>query len=138
MHFIFNNNYIFFVSVTLVTLPYLNNAQLCIVIKTMNMGIFDFLTGKKVDYKELKEKGAIVIDVRSPGEFQGGNVNGSKNIPLDSIEKRAEEIIKMNKPIVLCCASGNRSGMATRFLSSKGVECYNGGSWTDVQWNWID
>lgn len=102
------------------------------------MGLLDFLTGNKIDYKELKDRGAIVIDVRTPGEFNAGNVRDSKNIPLDTIEKRADEIAKWNKPVVLCCASGNRSGMANRFLKSKGVESYNGGSWTDVQWNWID
>jgi rhodanese-related sulfurtransferase len=39
----------------------------------------------------------------------------------------------MKKPIVLCCASGNRSGQAAYFLQQQGVEeCYNGGSWLDV------
>jgi rhodanese-related sulfurtransferase len=38
----------------------------------------------------------------------------------------------LNAPLILCCASGNRSGQAQHFLSELGIECYNGGSWLDV------
>ncbi len=73
-----------------------------------------------------------IIDVRSPGEFMGGHVNGSVNIPLQEIAERLDEIKKMKQPIVLCCASGMRSGSATEFLQKNGVECSNGGSWLNV------
>jgi rhodanese-related sulfurtransferase len=40
----------------------------------------------------------------------------------------------MDRPIVLCCASGNRSGQAERFLRQQGLDnVYNGGSWADVE-----
>ncbi|MDH5397622.1 MAG: rhodanese-like domain-containing protein [Cyclobacteriaceae bacterium] len=100
------------------------------------MGILDLLLGKKLDYADLKAQGAVIVDVRSRGEFMGGHVVDSKNIPLDEISKRAEEIKKWNKPVVLCCASGNRSGSAKHILESKGVDAHNGGSWTNVQYNW--
>ncbi len=70
-----------------------------------------------------------IIDVRTPSEFNGGNVVGSVNIPLSDIEKKVVEITKMTKPIYLCCASGARSGSATFFLKSQGVDCNNVGSW---------
>lgn len=73
-----------------------------------------------------------IIDVRTPGEFIGGNVAGSINIPLQEIQNRTDEIKAMQQPIVLCCASGMRSGQATIYLKSLGVDCVNGGSWLDV------
>jgi rhodanese-related sulfurtransferase len=73
-----------------------------------------------------------IIDVRNHGEFFGGHVAGSKNIPLPEIPTRIQEFKEMQQPIILCCASGNRSGQATQFLKSHGIECENGGSWLDV------
>lgn len=75
-----------------------------------------------------------VIDVRTPAEFMGGNVAGSINIPLHEIQRRVNEIKQIRQPIVLCCASGNRSGQATAFLRSNGIDCENGGSWSDVNY----
>lgn len=75
-----------------------------------------------------------IIDVRSRGEFAGGHVAGSINIPLQEISERVEELRAMQQPIVLCCASGNRSGQATHYLKSCGIECENGGSWMDVNY----
>jgi phage shock protein E len=79
-----------------------------------------------------KIKCMTIIDVRSSGEFMGGHVAGSINIPLQEITSKIEEFRSMKQPIVLCCASGNRSGQATQFLKSHGIECENGGSWLDV------
>lgn len=75
-----------------------------------------------------------IIDVRTPGEFMGGNVSGSVNIPLQEIVSRLDEIKSMPQPIILCCASGNRSGQATAFLRGNGIDCENGGSWMDVNY----
>jgi rhodanese-related sulfurtransferase len=73
-----------------------------------------------------------IIDVRTPGEFMGGHVAGSINIPLQEIQNRANEIKALSQPIVLCCARGMRSGQATVYLKSLGVDCENGGSWLDI------
>jgi len=78
------------------------------------------------------ESNATIIDVRSPGEFMGGHVAGSINIPLGEVPARVDEIRNMKQPLILCCASGNRSGQATQFLKQHGVDCTNGGSWLDV------
>lgn len=80
----------------------------------------------------IKEKKGTVVDVRTPGEFMGGNVAGSINIPLQEITEKLAEIKELNMPLVLCCASGGRSGQAHHYLSQQGIECYNGGSWFDV------
>jgi phage shock protein E len=73
-----------------------------------------------------------IVDVRTPGEFMGGHVAGSINIPLNEIPQRVSELKSMKQPIVLCCASGGRSGQATAFLQQHGINCENGGSWLDV------
>ncbi len=73
-----------------------------------------------------------IVDVRTPGEFIGGNVAGSINIPIQEIDKRIEEIKKLPQPIVLCCASGYRSMKATTYLKSIGIDCEDGGSWLHV------
>ncbi len=77
-------------------------------------------------------KAKTVIDVRTVSEFMGGNVVGSINIPLGEITSRLDEIKQMEQPILLCCASGGRSGQATMFLKQHGIDCVNGGSWLDV------
>ena len=99
------------------------------------MGILDMLFGSSVDQSKVKEKldnGAIIIDVRTPGEFQGGHVSGSRNIPLNEIAQKTKQIKSLKKPVVLCCASGNRSGQATEHLQKAGVDCINGGGWKQV------
>jgi rhodanese-related sulfurtransferase len=76
-----------------------------------------------------------IIDVRSYGEYMGGHVAGSKNIPLQDVPNHLEEFKAMEQPIILCCASGNRSGQATNFLRGNGIVCENGGSWMDVNFS---
>lgn len=98
------------------------------------MGILGSLLGRgsNTAARELIENGAVIIDVRTPGEFNGGHVAGSKNIPLNEIQKRENEIMKLKKPVVFCCASGGRSGQATSYFKSKGLQCENGGGWMQV------
>lgn len=75
-----------------------------------------------------------IIDVRTPGEFMGGHVAGSINIPLQELQARLDEVKTLPQPILLCCASGNRSGQAMMFLRSLGIDCENGGSWLNVNY----
>ncbi len=96
------------------------------------MGLLKTLFGKGPDIAALLAEGAIVVDVRSKQEFDSGHVKGSLNIPLDLIRQNKDQLEKKKKPIILCCASGMRSGSATSILKKKGVECYNGGSWQKV------
>ena len=79
---------------------------------------------------ELKKNGATLVDVRSAAEFAGGNAPGTINIPLQDLGSRFGEIPK-SAPVVLCCASGTRSGMAKLMLKKKGYSnVYNIGAWS--------
>ena len=80
---------------------------------------------------ELKIKGAILIDVRSPGEFAAQSAPNSLNIPLTELGQRLQEIPR-NVPVIVACASGTRSGMAKMLLKKNGFsEVYNLGAWTN-------
>lgn len=99
------------------------------------MGLLDLLGfGKKRRQAmiEALKNGAVIVDVRSRGEFMGGHVDGAKNIPLDTIEAKMGELKASGKPVVFCCASGMRSGMATSQAKSAGLEAYNGGGWMSL------
>jgi rhodanese-related sulfurtransferase len=96
------------------------------------MSFFSKLFGiKPVDYKEWVKNGAMIIDVRSVGEFKSGHIKGSVNIPLPEITSSLSKIPK-NKVIIACCASGMRSGAAKGILKSKGYDVHNGGSWASL------
>lgn len=97
------------------------------------MGLLDKIFGNKsTDIAKFITKGAVAIDIRTSSEFQSGNINGSKNYPLQSLAANIDQIKKINKPLILCCASGIRSGRAKSILQKHGLECMNGGSWTQV------
>ena len=99
------------------------------------MGLLDFFGfgNKSNSNQEFKDKGAIVIDVRSQGEFAEGHIKGAKNIPLNEIGSKINDIKKLNKPVIACCASGMRSSQATSILKQNGVEAINGGGWQSLQ-----
>lgn len=88
--------------------------------------------GPKTDFAELAKQGAVILDVRSPGEFASGHIRGSINLPLDQLGSKLSKLSK-DKPIITCCASGMRSASAKSFLKSKGfTQVYNGGGWTSL------
>src|SRR5688500_16365359 len=94
---------------------------------------FKNLFKQPADVATLVREGAVIVDVRTQQEFQGGHIAGSKNIPLDTVKKELEKLKKINKPIVTVCRSGNRSAVARSILSSAGIKAYNGGPWTDLK-----
>lgn len=97
------------------------------------MGFLSFLGFGNNKIKDALRKGAVVIDVRTPQEFDSGKVPDSINIPLDRIAANPERIKNMNRPVIFCCASGARSGNATSIMKQKGLkEVYNGGSWYSI------
>jgi rhodanese-related sulfurtransferase len=80
---------------------------------------------------ELKKSGATLVDVRSAAEFASGSAPGTINIPLQELGGRLHEIPK-SAPVVLCCASGTRSGMAKMMLKKHGYErVFNIGTWSN-------
>ena len=84
--------------------------------------------GPSVDLGAIIEKGATIVDVRTPGEYAGGHIKGSVNIPLANLGSQMAKL-KKDKPVITCCASGMRSGSAKSMLQSNGCEVYNAGSW---------
>ena len=84
----------------------------------------------------MENQKVTIVDVRTPGEFMGGCVSGSINIPLQEIEERMDEIKALPQPLILCCASGARSGQAANYLNSCGIECENGGGWMEVNYKY--
>ncbi len=89
------------------------------------------LFGKKTDLKPIIENGAIILDVRTVEEYRTGHIKGSVNMPLNALN--LEVVRKYNKPVVTCCASGMRSGVAANQLKAAGIETYNGGAWESIE-----
>lgn len=82
---------------------------------------------------ELIKKGAIIIDVRSTNEFNEGSNPHSINIPLDQISEQKFSNFNKDSSIVLCCASGMRSGVAANLVKNFGFkEVINAGPWTNT------
>lgn len=89
--------------------------------------------GPKVDYAQLAQDGAIILDVRSKGEYVSGHIKGSINIPLDTLSNNLGKL-KKDKAIITCCASGLRSASAKSILKSNGFTVVlNGGGWMSLQ-----
>ncbi|MGX1809224.1 FAD-dependent oxidoreductase [Nocardia sp. NPDC055321] len=67
--------------------------------------------------------GAQLVDVRSPGEYEGGSIPGARNIPLDELRERADEIPA--GPVLAFCQVGQRGNSATRLLTQLGRDAMN-------------
>ena len=72
------------------------------------------------DARVLVENGALLVDVRSEGEYADGGIEGSINIPIQELASRMDELGDKNHEIVVYCQSGGRSAMAKRLLESNG------------------
>ena len=98
--------------------------------------IFFFLKKRFFDstnYKDMLEKNGIIVDVRSEAEFLTGHIENSINIPLGELPSQLNQLSDKNQPIITCCASGMRSGMAKQILSVKGyANVVNGGGWSSL------
>jgi phage shock protein E len=89
------------------------------------------LFGPGMDYKQMIQNGAIVIDVRSPQEFKSGHAQGSKNIPLGNLSSKVSEL--KGKEVILVCLSGGRAGQAKNILTQAGIKAHNAGPWQKVR-----
>ena len=98
------------------------------------MNIFKelFVGSAPVDLEKIVKEGAFLVDVRTPGEFAGGHVNGSVNIPLDTVVSQLSKF-KNKENIIVFCQSGGRSGQAKIILEQNGfTNVVNGGTWNNV------
>lgn len=87
------------------------------------MGFFDFLrqpdiNKRVVEYRDAK--GAILLDVRTPQEYREGHIPGSKNVPLQTIDKISSVADNVNIPLFVYCYSGARSRQAVAMLQHMG------------------
>ncbi len=64
--------------------------------------------------------GALVVDVRSRGEFEGGHYDGAINLPVDTLAKQTKRIGALDRPVIVYCASGGRSSQAAAILRGAG------------------
>lgn len=97
------------------------------------LSIFKKLFPSPIDFKEVLSGGALIIDVRTKGEFSGGHIKGSINIPLDELPRKITELQQKQQPVITVCRSGNRSGIAKSMLKSANIEVYNGGAWNSLE-----
>jgi rhodanese-related sulfurtransferase len=89
--------------------------------------------------KKMIAAGAVVVDVRTPQEFGEGHLPQATNIPIQDFAQRIAEVDKLTggdktKPVVVHCATGNRSGKAKQQLEAAGyTQVVNGGGLDDLQ-----
>ena len=77
------------------------------------------------DVDRLPRDGSVtLLDTRTVGEYSYGHINGFKNIPVDELRERLNEVEK-GKPVYVICQSGLRSYIASRILEGNGFESYN-------------
>ena len=74
--------------------------------------------------ERLGSRGVYVLDVRQPGEWRGGHIRGSVNVPLTQLKGELEKLPR-DRTIVAVCASGHRSAVAARTLRKAGFEVEN-------------
>lgn len=71
----------------------------------------------------LREAGAVLVDVRSPGEYAAGAIPGSINLPLDEIRERSHEL--PDAPLIVHCQVGQRGHTASALLRQLGHDVAN-------------
>ncbi len=77
------------------------------------------------DLDRLPRDGSVtLLDVRTAGEYGGGHIDGFRNIPVDELRERLDEV-EPGKPGYVICQSGLRSYIACRILAGYGYEAYN-------------
>ena len=87
------------------------------------MGFFDFLKGTDINQgvREFSTTaGAVLLDVRTSSEYAEGHIPGSKNLPLQSIDKVEKMVENKATPIFVHCLSGARSRQAAAVLQQMG------------------
>ena len=88
---------------------------------------------EKAAAREKIQKGAKVVDVRTPDEFAAGHYAGAVSIPLQELEKRLSDVGPTNKPVVVYCLSGHRAGVAKQILLKAGfTDVTNAGRLADM------
>ena len=88
---------------------------------------------EKVDLEALLKEEALILDVRSPGEFASGHASGSINVPLGELPHHLAYFPQNAQPIIVCCRSGVRAASAVTSLQKAGIAAVNAGAWQNVE-----
>ncbi|ASK53632.1 rhodanese-like domain-containing protein [Vibrio tarriae] len=82
---------------------------------------------------QMIREGALLVDVRTTEEYAQGHLDNALNWPLSEVETAFQSIAK-DRPIVVYCRSGNRSGMAQKHLIGQGyTQVHNGGGYEEIR-----
>ena len=87
------------------------------------MNIFHFLKQPDINrgVQECKNtEGAVLLDVRTPQEYRDGHIPGSKNVPLQQLDRISSAVGNRNTPLFVYCYSGARSRQASSALQRRG------------------
>ncbi len=92
-----------------------------------------FGISQAIDYARLVREGAIVLDVRTPEEFNKAHIAGAVNIPIEKLNKNMHRLSKAI-PIIACCNDGSKSWYAKNLLDANGYrKVYDAGNWRKLE-----
>lgn len=92
-----------------------------------------FGIGPRVNYAQLISEGAVVLDVRTPMEFNLAHITGAVNIPIEKLRDNLHQFAKQT-PIIACCTNGSKSWYAKNLLDANGYRrVYDAGNWVKLQ-----
>ena len=74
--------------------------------------------------RQLIDEGAELIDVRRPYEWEGGHLEGARNVELNEVTAASDSIAK-DRPVLFYCRGGGRSQMAAAAFRQAGYDAYN-------------
>ncbi len=100
---------------------------IAVAIAVVGIYVFKHFSGKlaEPELAEIRQSlaaGARLVDVRTPGEFVSGHVDGAINIPVSQLSSRLKKLGQKRKPLVVYCRNGSRSGHAVSFLRQQGFK----------------
>jgi rhodanese-related sulfurtransferase len=91
--------------------------------------------GRRISGEEarrlVREQGAMLVDVRTAGEYGSGHAEGAVNVPLQQLTGRLAELPE-DRPVVVYCRSGGRSASAATLLGRHGYTVYDAGGLANV------
>ena len=114
-------------NILLIAIAFLSGAML--LWPVVNRGMAGASLGTLQATRLMNDQGAVVVDVRPAAEFAAGHLPQARNIPVDELAKRVNDL-PAGKPVIVVCGSGNRAGKAASALRAAGrqeVFCLEGG-----------
>ncbi len=93
-----------------------------------------FGIGPRINYAQLVQNGAVIVDVRTPAEFDNGHISGAINIPIEQLRHNLSQFAGKRQVIIACCTDGSKSWYAKNLLDANGYQSvYDAGNWTKLQ-----